>query len=135
MGMTIEIAGDLEPILKAEANKAGIDPVRYTQQLLRKSLGTEQTGIPSLSAEEAGLLNEINQGLSSDEMDLYRILIEKRQEETITETEFEQLQGFTFRLESISVRRLEALAKLAALYRIPLAELMARLQIEPTNVL
>jgi len=135
MGMTIEIAGDLELILKAEANKAGIDPVRYTQQLLRKSLGTEQTGIPSLSAEEAGLLNEINQGLSSDEMDLYRILIEKRQEETITETEFEQLQGFTFRLESISVRRLEALAKLAALYRIPLAELMARLQIEPTNVL
>src|SRR5437899_3283337 len=107
MSMTIEIAGDLEPILKAEARKAGVDPIHYTDQLLRKFLRNDQRAVSPLSAEEANLLKEINRGLSVEEMDMYRSLIRKRQEETITEEEFRQLNEFTRRLESLQVRSLE----------------------------
>ena len=97
MSMTIEISGELEPILKAEAGKAGIDPIAYTHQLLRASLPTEQLTAPSVSAEEARLLNQINQGLSAEELDHYRELIGKRQAETISLEEFRQLDGLTRR--------------------------------------
>src|SRR5437879_3741883 len=91
MSMTIEISSELEPILKAEAGKAGVDPVAYTNQLLRASLQTEKPTVPSMSPAETRLLNQINQGLSLEEFDRYRELIRKRQEETITQDELSQL--------------------------------------------
>ncbi len=135
MSLTIEISSELEPILKAEAGKAGLDPTAYTHQLLRASLPTEKQRAPSISTEETRLLNEINQGLSAEELDRYRELIRKRQEETINQEAFGQLDAMTRRLEGLQVRRLESLAKLASLRKLPLAEVMARLEIPPADVL
>src|SRR5258707_9293544 len=49
MSLTIEISSELEPILKAEAGKAGLDPTAYTHQLLPASLPTEKQRAPSIS--------------------------------------------------------------------------------------
>jgi hypothetical protein len=135
MSMTIEISSELEPILKAEAGKAGVDPIAYTHQLLRASLPAEKPSAPSISAEETRLLNQINQGLSAEELDRYRELIRKRQEETISQEDFRQLDAMTRRLEALQARRVESLAQLASLRNIPLVELMARLEIHPPDAL
>ena len=92
MSMTIEISGELEPVLKAEAGKAGIDPIAYTHQLLRASLPPRKLSAPSMSVEESRLLNQINQGFSEEEFERYRELIAKRQAETISPEEFRQCE-------------------------------------------
>ena len=114
---------------------AGIDPTAYTHQLLRASLPTEKHSAPAMSAEETRLLNQVNQGLSAEELDGYRALIRKRQDETISPEEFRQLEAMTRRFEALQARRMDSLAKLAALRKTPLSELMTRLEIQPPDVL
>jgi hypothetical protein len=135
MSMTITIPIDLEPLLKAEAGKAGVDQIAYTSQLLRKSLSPGRPPAPVVSPEETRLLNETNQGLTARELDHYRHLIGKRQEETITEQELQELMEITCRLEALQIRRIENLAKLAAFRGVPLTDLMAQLEIRPADVL
>ena len=135
MSMTIEISTELEPILKAEAGKAGLDPTAYTQQLLRASLPAKKQTSPAMSAAESRLLNQINQGLSAEELDHYHALIGKRQDETITSNDLRELEAKTHRLEFLQAQRLNRLVKLAALRNLPLPELMTRLEIQPPDVL
>lgn len=135
MSMTIEISGELEPILKAAAGKAGLDLTTYTHQLLRMSLPAATPSAPSVSAEEARLLHQINRGLSADDLDRYRDLIRRRQEESISPEEFRQLDNLTHQMEALQAQRLESLAKLAQLRQVPLTDLLARLEIHPPDVL
>ena len=135
MSVTIEISGELEPILKAEAGKAGLDLTAYTHQLLRTSLPTAKPSAPSISAEEARLLHQINHGLAAEALDRYRELIRKRQDETISPEEFRQLDDLSRQMEALQTQRLESLAKLAELRRVPFNDLLARLEIHPPDVL
>lgn len=135
MSTTIEISGELEPILKAAAGKAGLDLAAYTHQLLRLSLATATQSAPSVSAEEASLLNKINRGLEAEDLDRYRQLIAKRQEETINPGEYRQLVELTRRMEALQTQRMESLAMLAALRHVPLADLLKQLEIHPPDVL
>jgi hypothetical protein len=135
MSMIIEISSELEPTLKAQADKAGVDPIVYIHQLLRACLSAGNHHGPSVSPEETQLLNKINQGLSAEDLDLYRKLIRKRQLETITDEEFQHLDRLTRRLESLQARRMAHLAALAQLRQVSLADLMARLEIQPPDVL
>jgi len=135
MGMTIEIAGDLERLLKTEAGKAGVAPEEYTSRLLRNSLLKGKPNAPVLSQEEARLLEVINQGLSAVEMDRYAGLVRKRQSETISGPEVEELRDLTERLEELGVLRAESLAKLARIRGVPMDVLMEQLQLQPPDVL
>ena len=135
MSVTIEISGELEPILKAEAGKAGLDLTAYTHQLLRTSLPAAKPSASSVSAKEARLLHQINHGLAAEALDRYRELIRKRQEENISPEEFRQLDDLTGQMEALQTERLESLAKLAELRHVPLIDLMARLEIHPPDVL
>jgi hypothetical protein len=101
--------------MMTEARKAGVDPVTYTQDLLRKALPSGAPGAPSLPAEEASLLKDINQGISLEQMARYQELIRKRQQETISQVEFDELQEFTARLEDLQTLRARSMAKLAKL--------------------
>ncbi len=135
MSLTIEISGELEPILAAAASKAGLDMASYTHQLLRMSLPTSKPEAPSVPAEEARLLQEINRGLPAEQLDRYRELIGKRQRETINPEEFRQLTDLTHQMEALQTQRVEALTKLAALRHLSLVDLMAKLEIRPPDVL
>jgi hypothetical protein len=87
-----------------------------------------------LTTEETVLLSAINQGISSKLHDRYEILLEKRDDETLTEAEYAELLDISNQIEAFGVKRIEALAKLATLRQVPLLKLMDDLGIQSPGV-
>jgi hypothetical protein len=83
-----------------------------------------------LTADESALLVRINQGLPSENRDRMRMLIGKRDDETITAEEWRELVSLTDRLELLHADRLAALAELAKLRGVTLDEVMSQLGIQ-----
>lgn len=86
---------------------------------------------PSLSKDETELLLKINQGLSQDNQGRYQLLINKRNEENLTEQEYQELLELSDQIEIHQTQRLEYLAQLARLRQISLTDLMTQLSIKP----
>jgi hypothetical protein len=82
---------------------------------------------PCLPETEDGLLQQINAALPSNERRRYRQLIEKRRATTLSPQEHEELLRLTEQEERHNLGRVEALAKLAALRKKPVRDLMADL--------
>ena len=135
MSVIVESPNELEPILKAEAGKAGVDATTFTHQLLRKSLEATQTSAPCLPEEEAELIRAISAGPSSEQLDRYRHLIGKRQRAVISPEELRILDEMTRQMESLQVQRLAHLARLAKLRGVDLPTIMRQLEIHPPDVL
>jgi hypothetical protein len=89
-----------------------------------------QRKVPILSSEEASLLTQINQGIPSDLHEHYCGLAQKRDAETLTDEEYEELLQISDRIEVLNAQRIEALVKLAALRQISLQQLMGELGIQ-----
>jgi hypothetical protein len=87
-----------------------------------------------LTAEETVLLSAINQGIPSALHDRYEVLLEKRDDETLTEAEYAELLDISDQIEAFGVKRIEALAKLATLRQVPLLKLMDDLGIQSPGV-
>jgi len=86
---------------------------------------------PSLPRAESELLLKINEGVPSDIQKRYNELIAKRQAETLTPDEYEELLRLTQQVERLEVRRVEHLAELARLRGVSLTALMDNLGIRP----
>ena len=84
---------------------------------------------PSLSRAESELLLGINEGLPHDVQMRYNELIAKRQAETLTPDEYEELLKLTQEVEKSEVRRVEYLAELASLRGTSLTAVMENLGI------
>jgi uncharacterized protein HemY len=78
---------------------------------------------------------KINNGLPAKVQQRYRKLIKLRQEERLTEDEYEELLRLTDDVEQKQVERLEALSELARFRGKSLRELMDMLGIKPPAVL
>jgi hypothetical protein len=132
--MTIQIPSDIESRLAAEAERSGVDPAGFVQNLLRARL---QAPIhpPSVSRQEAELLEAIDIGFSEAQMDRYVELIEKRRNGTIAQDELQELLETTSDLERLNVQRTGALSQLAELRGIDLGTAMQELGIEAPDVL
>jgi hypothetical protein len=87
-----------------------------------------------LTAEETPLLLEINKGIPTELNDRYEILLNKRDDENLTEVEYAELLEISSQIETFGVRRIEALAKLATIRQIPLLQLMDDLGIQSPGV-
>jgi hypothetical protein len=87
-----------------------------------------------LTADETTLLSQINQGISAKLHDRYEILLEKRDDETLTEAEYAELLDISDQIEAFGVKRIEALAKLATIRQVPLLKLMDDLGIQSPGV-
>jgi hypothetical protein len=88
-----------------------------------------------LSATESALLVRINQGLPSDLRERIALLRAKREDEVITDSEYEELTRLTDRAEELHADRVAALAKLAKLRGVSLPVLLGQLGIHfPENV-
>jgi hypothetical protein len=85
---------------------------------------------PHLTADESALLARINKGLSQEDRGRMRALIEKRDDETITTEEWQELASLTDRLELLHADRLDALVELAKLRGVTLNEVMSQLGIQ-----
>jgi hypothetical protein len=83
-----------------------------------------------LSEAETQLLQVINQDIPPDLRSHYQLLRQKREEETLTESEYETLIQLSNQIEQIGAQRLQALAGLAQLRQVSLGELMESLGIQ-----
>ena len=84
---------------------------------------------PSLSRAESELLLGINEGVPHDVQMRFNELIAKRQAETLTPDEYEELLKLTQEVENSEVRRVENLAELAGLRGTSLTAVMENLGI------
>ncbi len=87
-----------------------------------------------LSSDETVLLKVISQGIPKELNDRYQLLADKRDEEMLTASEYEELLSVGHQIEAIGVKRIEALAKLSAIRQVPLLTLMDSLGIQSPDV-
>lgn len=86
---------------------------------------------PSLPAEEASMLVQINRGLPAPLRDRLGTLNEKREDEALTPAEHAELLGLVAQVEVLEVERIECLSRLARLRGVSLTTLMDELGIRP----
>jgi hypothetical protein len=135
MTITIDLTADLEARLLQEAAKQGIDPEQYIVQAMRSRLQKQELSAPRLDPQQSALLEQINQGLSQTEWDLYYALVAKRQAGTLSENDYAELTAMGVRIEELNTRRLELLVELARLQGVSLPELLGELGIAPPPVI
>ena len=134
MTLIIEITSELEYQIKQAADKVGLAPDTYILQILHESLQQQapQKNVGNqLPKEEADLIQIINQSLSDIEWQRYQVLIEKRNAETLTPDEHEELINVSEQLENANTNRIQALVKLAKLRHMSIDALMAELDLKP----
>jgi hypothetical protein len=128
---TLEIAPDLEAVLRREAAKQGVDAQGYILNTLRERLASaRRTPAPRLPAAEAALLQEINRGLSAESWQRYSALKKERQAETLTPEEQTELISLSDQMEELNVQRMERLIQLARLRKTSVDALMDELGIK-----
>jgi hypothetical protein len=98
------------------------------------ALQTERKA-PHLSPAESKLLAHINQGLPPELRERLALLKARREDESITDAEYEELTRLSDRAEELHAERMAAMAELAKLRGVSLPELMNQLGIQfPENV-
>jgi hypothetical protein len=85
---------------------------------------------PSLPQAEAELLERINRGLPSKLQTRYNDLVEKRRSESLTSSEYEDLQRLTDQVEMLDAERVVHLAELARLRQVSIGDLIVQLGIQ-----
>lgn len=92
-----------------------------------------QRSATHLKHTESELLLQINRGIPPELRERYEALSAKRQAETLNSEEYAELLRLTGKIEQLDAVRLTALAELARLRQISLAELMQTLGIQPPD--
>lgn len=85
---------------------------------------------PVLSEAESGLLLKINRGIPESLQKRYNALVVKRQSETLSKKEYDELLRLTSRIERLEVERMKYLVALARLRKKSLTVLMRDLGIK-----
>jgi hypothetical protein len=130
--MQIAIPDEVTVKLEAQAQVAQVDAKEYAIQLLRAQLAspTAVTQLPfALSLSESELLQRINQGLAEETWARYERLKDKREADSLTADEYEELLAISDELEQFNAERIRALGELAVLRHVSLEALMASLGI------
>jgi uncharacterized protein YjgD (DUF1641 family) len=130
------------PIVKLEAQLSKEDLLEAVQQLTVSELEDFLQEIidfrakkltNNISEKETNLLLKINQNLTDDIQKKYQILIRKRQDENLTNNEYQELLNLTDVVEKHQAQRLKYLVELATLRECSLNHLMDELGINPTE--
>jgi hypothetical protein len=127
MTLTLEIDPELEPVLRAKAEGAGLPPERYVLDLLHERLQPTDGGPKGLPEAEAVLLERINEGLPPATWERYYALKEKRHAENFTPEEHAELIRLVNEVEIWNARRLKWVAELAKLRGTSFPELVKQL--------
>jgi len=127
MTLALEISPELAERLHAIAAREGVAPDRYVLDVLQERLERERNLPPHLPRREAELLQRINEGLPETTWARYEVLKEKRDAETLTEAEHQELIRLVDEVEGWNVRRLELVADLAKLRGVRFQDLVREL--------
>ncbi len=101
-------------------------------QVMQEILILRRKKLPSvLTQNETELLKKINTGAPSVIQKRYNFLVKKRNNETLTDEEYQELLELTAYMENLGVKRLEYLLELAKLRNLSLDEIVEQLQLKP----
>jgi hypothetical protein len=89
---------------------------------------------PAGASEEAELTRKAKERLPREIESRYKVLAKKRDAESLTPSEYQELLRLTDKVEHFEVQRLEALAQLARLRGLSLKALVKALGLQPSNV-
>ncbi|OQY53974.1 MAG: STAS/SEC14 domain-containing protein [Candidatus Parabeggiatoa sp. nov. 2] len=121
------------PTLQIQAQLSFNDLLRAVEQLKTSELKKwvsqvitiqAQRRATQLSHHESQRLLKINQPIKHHIQTQYEALIAKRQAETLTPDEYQELLLMTEQIERLEAQRIESLAELAQIRQISLTELM-----------
>jgi len=102
------------------------------EQLIAQTIKVKtKRKILSLPNDQSLLLQQITQCIPDQLQDRYNFLISKRQDNTITDQEYQELINLGEHIEAIDVKRLENLTELAKLRQTSLNELIQEFQLQP----
>ena len=127
MSILIQVKPSIENRLREIALKKGLKIDQFISQFLENNFSDGSFSQPSVSAREAALLQQVNLGIAPETWQLYAILKEKFQDNTIASVELTQLQKITEQVEGANVKRIEALGELAQIRNVSLDVVMAQL--------
>lgn len=130
---TVKIDAQLSKsdLLQAAQQLSATELSEFTQEILR--LNAQKTA-PSLTQEEANLLIEINQGIDPDLQQQYQQLIQKRDLEILSKTEYQKLIELTDIVEAYQAKLLENIAQLAQLRQVSFGTLVEQLGIQANSL-
>ncbi|WP_020559728.1 hypothetical protein [Thiofilum flexile] len=125
---TVKITSEVstEQLLHSVANLPANDLEAFVAKVLTLRAKLKA---PSIPTTEVQLLTHINQGLPAQEQKRWTQLEQKRQEETLTPEEHQELLKLNDQLEQLNVVRMQALTKLAFIRQISITTLMQNLGI------
>jgi hypothetical protein len=122
--VNIELDEVLDSVAQLEIAELGQFAFQVNSVLARRKA-------PSLPEQEAELLQRINQGVAPTALQRYDELNAKRQDETLTPEEHQELLALITRIEEADAERLKHLVELAQLRGVSLDALMDQLGIHP----
>ena len=122
-----------ESILKAVIRMPDNEFDKFIEEAKKLRNGSRKT---KWTKEEVTIIGKLNKLVFPEEKyNRFVGLIKKRQNETISESEFEKLQKLIEEGEELDVKRIELLAKLAKSKNKSLDEIMEMLDIRPPEIL
>ncbi|HLP91847.1 MAG TPA: STAS/SEC14 domain-containing protein [Nostocaceae cyanobacterium] len=128
----LEIQLSAQELLKAVEQLSQSELEQFVSQVIAIQAQKKAASLPQ---KEADLLIKINQRTPADIQQRYDELIEKRDDETLTPAEYNELLELTNQIENWDAQRIENLSELASLRGISLVQLMENLGINnQTNV-
>lgn len=128
------------PTIQVEANLSADHLLNAVRQLSRQELNQFVEGVlalraqvnaPQLPAAESELLAQINQPVPAALQQRYDTLLVRRDEHSLSLAEQQELLQLTDQVEALEAERMKHLLELAQLRRIPLAQLMRQLGLDP----
>ncbi|MEL6250373.1 MAG: hypothetical protein AAFR87_00065 [Bacteroidota bacterium] len=84
---------------------------------------------PALGRQETALMQQINDGLSEEELEELEALIARRDAEEISEIELQRLIQLTEKMEQLNVERMELIVELSSIRNMSIRDLMKELDI------
>ncbi len=133
MSITIQLSPELQKRLQQRADKAGLKIDRFINQILEEKTELKDKSVDLAKKQEAVLLRKINTGFNAEFWEKYAVLVQKRNTASLSDAEYKNLLLVSNQIEEANARRIENLIKLAALKKMDLDVLMAKLGIAPAN--
>ncbi len=129
---TLHVEAQVSPdeLLQAVDQLGMADLERFVSRVLALRA---RRAAPSVPAEEAPLLLQINRGVPAELRDRLGRLKQQCEDEALTPAEHAELLGLVAQVEALEVDRIQSLSRLASLRGVSLTALMDELGIRPPD--
>ncbi len=131
MTLLVDLPPKIEARVQEAAEAEGIDMADYVSETMAARLPFP--AVPA-SMTEKELLEEINRGFSEAFWERFRVLVRRRQAETMTPAEQQEAISMSDRTEARAVERLQCLLELSARRGKSVQELMTEMGIRPVSL-